>query len=841
LEYVSKMDELRKTTGVEGYRIQQAIRVKETVKGLSSESVRIEEHINLGENELFWKGDEAFFMQAYEAEVSQLMARQGKELKVLKNLQEQLLKDRSARKQAKRFQREIQRQSKLKDSIIHDQESAHKTAKEVKTILTGHLSKIEQLVAHIEEKHKTQIHQLAKSQDRKIADQRDLMVLQCKNLTQDEKNHYVKEFQFKINHQKTLDKKITDHLREKHSMELRHLKARLDLETTTKEELSTLRANLLVIQQQTARNRHQEYVAEKDRISDSCEAQKILKARALDNIEVSKLLASHRIQLRQMKRSQKHRIQKRMRMWALVTGRNMESSHGSNETSAAETEAEANDSKIESVGSIEVDTVAHDLTAEEEKIEKMRSNLQDLRLQHKLIMDQLFDKHQKNICSREDDLKQQMLNLEAEQNIEAGNLAQIQQQELAEANLVYLHELEMEAQVRGLENSALQERKILNSLLDNVVDGVVSINPLGRIMRFNLAAEKMFKIPANQAIGKNVKILMPKEHAASHDQYLYNYLTTGIRRVIGVGRQLNAVKSDGTVFPIQLSVNEVVEEGFHLFTAIIRDVTEQTAIDAKQELEETRKQSEIKAVQENLAAVQQNSANLLGNILPTEIAGRVLKGEIIRPEQFDSTTVFFSNIVGFEEIAANAKSHDIVNLLNDLYIFFDSVIAKYDAYKYRLESIGSAYMVASGLPTRNGDRHALEIADMSLALLSGIHSSFRVRHAQNLRLQLRVGIHTGPCVAGVVGEKTPRYCLFGDTVDAALRMESTGSAMRIQISEATFKILKNAGGYQIEKRIGEVSVKNKKMVTYWLHGKEGFDLPLPNLEDWPVVASKDSN
>lgn len=91
----------------------------------------------------------------------------------------------------------------------------------------------------------------------------------------------------------------------------------------------------------------------------------------------------------------------------------------------------------------------------------------------------------------------------------------------------------------------------------------------------------------------------------------------------------------------------------------------------------------------------------------------------------------------------------------------------------KLIRIGDAYMVVSGLPVRNGDRHAREIAKMSLTLLNTVRS-FKIRHRPGEQLMLRIGIHSGSCVAGVVGMKMPRYCLFGDTVNTASRMESTG-------------------------------------------------------------------
>lgn len=119
-------------------------------------------------------------------------------------------------------------------------------------------------------------------------------------------------------------------------------------------------------------------------------------------------------------------------------------------------------------------------------------------------------------------------------------------------------------------------------------------------------------------------------------------------------------------------------------------------------------------------------------------------------------------------------------------------------------------MVASGLPRRNGKRHSGEIANMALDLLSGI-TNFSIRHIPNDKLQLRIGLHMGPCAAGVVGLTMPRYCLFGDTVNMASRMESTGKALHIHTSAAMNTALEELkwGFMMMERGIIEVKVCTK--------------------------------
>ncbi|KAG5886729.1 hypothetical protein JTB14_027151 [Gonioctena quinquepunctata] len=187
-------------------------------------------------------------------------------------------------------------------------------------------------------------------------------------------------------------------------------------------------------------------------------------------------------------------------------------------------------------------------------------------------------------------------------------------------------------------------------------------------------------------------------------------------------------------------------------------------------------------------------------------------------EYYASVTVYFSDIVGFTEIAAVSTPLEVVTFLNKIYKQFDARIECYDVYK--VETIGDSYMVASGLPVKNGNKHITEIASMALDLLAG-SKQFKIPHRKSERLQIRSGAHTGPVVAGIVGSKMPRYCLFGDTVNTASRMESTGEASKIHISLEMKKALDAIGGYRTEHR-GLVDVKGKGLMdTYWLECKEG--------------------
>ncbi|XP_044158300.1 atrial natriuretic peptide receptor 1-like [Bufo gargarizans] len=220
---------------------------------------------------------------------------------------------------------------------------------------------------------------------------------------------------------------------------------------------------------------------------------------------------------------------------------------------------------------------------------------------------------------------------------------------------------------------------------------------------------------------------------------------------------------------------------------------------------------------QDLLQEKQKTDRLLYSMLPKPVADDLRQGLTREAQSYSNATVYFSDIVGFTSLSGASTPHQVVNFLNKLYTKFDDIIDNYDVYK--VETIGDAYMVVSGVPKENGINHVAEIASMALDLVAVCHS-FKIPHIPAAKLKIRAGIHSGPVVAGVVGTKMPRYCLFGDTVNTASRMESTSEALKIQCSSSAAELLKKIGGYTLICR-GTLDVKGKgTMTTWWLEGKE---------------------
>ncbi len=274
---------------------------------------------------------------------------------------------------------------------------------------------------------------------------------------------------------------------------------------------------------------------------------------------------------------------------------------------------------------------------------------------------------------------------------------------------------------------------------------------------------------------------------------------------------------------IGLSAASVICVGFVLYRMRIRSIEARNAWLEKQvedrtaEIKEKNNKlqqslDEINILSSVLEGERNKSEDLLLNILPPSIAERLKWGETTIVDTFDSATVLFTDMVGFTKIASRVSAEELIDMLNRMFSEFDKLAEKHGVEK--IKTIGDAYMAVAGVPIQS-DYHAEAVADMALDIMLAIQDLAEKEH---LPISIRAGIHTGYLTAGVIGEKKFAYDLWGDTVNTASRMESSGEPGRVQCSETTYNALKDL--FDFEER-GTIEVKGKgAMKTYFVLGRK---------------------
>jgi class 3 adenylate cyclase/CheY-like chemotaxis protein len=214
---------------------------------------------------------------------------------------------------------------------------------------------------------------------------------------------------------------------------------------------------------------------------------------------------------------------------------------------------------------------------------------------------------------------------------------------------------------------------------------------------------------------------------------------------------------------------------------------------------------------EELRTEKLRSESLLLNILPQNVVTRMRNGETIIADRFDDATILFSDLVGFTALASGFSPDRILEILSSVFEGFDAAVQAHGLEK--IKTIGDAYMVAGGLPAPLPD-HAQRTAALAIDMLDIVQ---RTRASLGIDLKARIGIHTGPVVAGVIGRHKFIYDVWGDTVNTASRMESFGAPGRIHVSGETYRLLRD--DFAFEPR-GPLDIKGKgAMETYFLMGR----------------------
>lgn len=263
-----------------------------------------------------------------------------------------------------------------------------------------------------------------------------------------------------------------------------------------------------------------------------------------------------------------------------------------------------------------------------------------------------------------------------------------------------------------------------------------------------------------------------------------------------IGAESEVYRKDGSKIWVSETIRKVYDEwdNFLYYEGIVHDTTESRRIEM--ELRQQRKQAD----------------RLLVNILPYQIASRLKAGARTIAESFDEVTVLFADLVEFTAASGQMEPKELVEMLNDVFSIFDRLAEKHGLEK--IKTIGDAYMAAAGLPVPRPD-HADAVAMMALDMQKEI-SKFTRPDGQPFRL--RIGINTGSVIAGVIGMRKFAYDLWGDAVNVASRMETTGAAGRIQVTSEVYERLHNRFNFELR---GPVFVKGRgQMQSYWLTGRK---------------------
>lgn len=339
-----------------------------------------------------------------------------------------------------------------------------------------------------------------------------------------------------------------------------------------------------------------------------------------------------------------------------------------------------------------------------------------------------------------------------------------------------------------------QAEEKYRGIVENAVEGIFQATLDGKFISANLAMAKIYKYESPEDLMNSIshvgrQLYVQPTRRAELAAYLQRF-----DEVSDFESEMYC--KDGSIIWISEDVR-VVRDGTGqvlYYEGSVRNVTDR------------------KLAEEELRRHRWRAERLLLNILPQPIAERLKRGQQTIADSFSDVSVLFADIVGFTQLSSNISPIELVGMLNHVFSVFDSLAEEFGLEK--IKTIGDAYMVVSGLPNPRPD--AVEaIADMALEMLAAIHD---VRTHNHQPIQIRIGIHTGTVVAGVIGVRKFIYDLWGDTVNVASRMETQGEPGRIQVTQELYEQLKHK--YRFEER-GEIDVKGKGMMpTYWLIGRQ---------------------
>lgn len=365
-----------------------------------------------------------------------------------------------------------------------------------------------------------------------------------------------------------------------------------------------------------------------------------------------------------------------------------------------------------------------------------------------------------------------------------------QRQQLSDQNALLLKEVRERKQV---EDALRQAEAKYRRIFENATEGIFQLSEEGAYIGVNPAFAYIFGYDSPEDLIHSITYVGKQFYV---EPKRWDELVVYLRqfeRIVDAESEVYC--KHGKKIWISETIRKVrdVNGDFLYYEGIVHDITDQRQLEM--ELRQQRKQAD----------------RLLVNILPYQIAMRLKSGARSIAESFDEVTVLFADLVNFTAASVQMNPKELVTLLNDIFSTFDRLAERHGLEK--IKTIGDAYMVAGGLPVARPD-HADAVALMALDMQQAMERFVR---PDGKPFQLRLGLNTGPVIAGVIGMRKFAYDLWGDTVNVASRMETTGLPDRIQVSPEVYERLKNR--FLFESR-GTIAVKGRDdMATYWLIGR----------------------
>ncbi|KAJ3310504.1 hypothetical protein HDU76_003365 [Blyttiomyces sp. JEL0837] len=221
----------------------------------------------------------------------------------------------------------------------------------------------------------------------------------------------------------------------------------------------------------------------------------------------------------------------------------------------------------------------------------------------------------------------------------------------------------------------------------------------------------------------------------------------------------------------------------------------------------------LESITNKLEEEMAHSDRLLEKMIPTGVLEQLKSGKAADAQEYPNVTVFFSDIANFTVISSRTSTKDMIATLNKMWVEYDAISKKYGMYK--VETIGDAFLGVVGAPDRCAD-HAERAAEFSLDIISMIKD---FRTVTNESIQIRAGLCSGPVTGGILGDSNPHWCIVGDTVNIASKMEATSRKMEVHIAETTYNMLKDTGKYNLTAG-DSITIKGKEIKTFFLAGRK---------------------